>query len=202
MNIQTEITHLNVFMGWSTKLREHIGILATDSKGKIGFEFSTSALAENRTNMSPYKLNKSLGVQIASTQRTSFNGLFGVFSDSLPDGWGMLLMERAFRKLGRTIQSASPLSQLAYLGANGMGALEYEPCTRDNQALTEKVNLASLYADTRKVLNRDSKEVLQELIALGGSPGGARPKVTIFIDASKISGTAIPATFILARICF
>jgi hypothetical protein len=55
-----------------------------------------------------------------------FDGLFGVFNDRLPDGWGRLLLDRTVEKLGIVRQDLTPLDRLAHVGASGMGALSYD----------------------------------------------------------------------------
>ena len=58
---------------------------------------------------------------------TIFDGLYGVFNDGLPDGWGRLLLDRTVEKHGLRRGQLSALDRLAYVGRNGMGALSYEP---------------------------------------------------------------------------
>lgn len=58
---------------------------------------------------------------------TIFDGLFGVFNDSLTDGWGRLLLDRAVEKHGINRRQLNALDRLAYVGRHGMGALSYEP---------------------------------------------------------------------------
>jgi len=54
-------------------------------------------------------------------------GLFGVFDDSMPDGWGRLLTDRLLRQRGIDPYSIGTLTRLSIVGSSGMGALEYEP---------------------------------------------------------------------------
>ena len=56
-----------------------------------------------------------------------FEGLFGVFADSLPDGWGRLLVDRLMKKNGINPYDIGSLERLAIVGASGMGALTYQP---------------------------------------------------------------------------
>jgi hypothetical protein len=42
--------------------------------------------------------------------------IFGLFDDSLPDGWGLLLMDRFFQQRGSALAEVSVLDRLAYLG--------------------------------------------------------------------------------------
>ena len=58
---------------------------------KIFFEYAPSFL-ELGLELSPFKLPLKAGVIACEDQ--IFDGIFGVFNDSLPDGWGRLLLDR------------------------------------------------------------------------------------------------------------
>lgn len=108
-----------------------------------------------------------------------FEGLHGVFNDSLPDGWGLLLMDRALKQFeGLDPHQITPLDRLAYTGQRAMGALEYQPellAVQDGL----QVDLAEIAAQSERVLKGETTEILETLRLCGGSPGGARPKVTV-----------------------
>jgi serine/threonine-protein kinase HipA len=108
-----------------------------------------------------------------------FRGLHGVFADSLPDGWGLFLMDREFKKqLDWNPNEVTPLDRLAYIGSRGMGALEYAPIY-EQETIEDKIDLGLLASSVDEVLKGKEQDVLRQLIIQGGSPGGARPKVTI-----------------------
>lgn len=113
-----------------------------------------------------------------------FEGLAGVFSDSLPDGWGRLLFDRMIRAQGVLPSTVSPLDRLGQVGLHGMGALVYEPdySPSDNGGL---IDLELLAKQTEEVLEGSSEEVIKELLALNGSSAGARPKALIGVDSSR-----------------
>jgi serine/threonine-protein kinase HipA len=116
-----------------------------------------------------------------------FEGLCGVFNDSLPDGWGRLLFDRFTRSNVMLISEITPLDRLTYIGTNALGALIFEP----DQGINEKhlnVNLDILARQSKQVLNGGSDEVLKELLAFNGSSAGARPKALVAIsnDLKKI----------------
>lgn len=100
-----------------------VGILAQTEQG-ILFEYHSEFL-ECGIPLSPYFLPLRPGIFF--DERQTFDGLFGVFNDSLPDGWGLLLFDRARSKKGRSLAQASPLERLTLVGSCAMGALEYEP---------------------------------------------------------------------------
>lgn len=142
--------------------------------------------------ISPYHLK--LSDQILSENQHPFEGLFGVFADSLPDAWGRLLLDRTLASRGINLQQLSPLDRLAYVGDRGMGALIYEPELDDHFVSDQLLELDLLAAESTEIMSGSGSEFLEELHALGGSSGGARPKIMVafnpetgdFIHGSKI----------------
>lgn len=102
-----------------------------------------------------------------------FDGLPGVFNDSLPDGWGRLLIDRKLTAEGIAPGSLTPLDRLAMVGKNGMGALIYEPDHSNELEEAGELNLDDLALDAPKVLDGAASDVLDELVALNGSSAGA-----------------------------
>ena len=100
-----------------------VGTLAERDR-RVYFEYSPDWISGG-LELSPFTLPVRPGL-VEHTDR-QFGTLFGLFADSLPDGWGLLLMDRHFRKLGMDPAAASPLDRLAYLGTHTMGALTYPP---------------------------------------------------------------------------
>ena len=91
---------------------------------RLYFEYSPR-IHELGWELSPWKLRLQTGL-LEHTER-SFGPLPGVFDDSLPDGWGLLLMDRHFRRQGREPETVSVLDRLLYLGTRTMGGLTYHP---------------------------------------------------------------------------
>ena len=114
-----------------------------------------------------------------------FDGLFGVFNDSLPDGWGRLLLDRAVEKIGIARQELTPLDRLAYVGVAGMGALSYEPDLSKGRSQPEIVKLERIARETAAVLQGEQGPVIEELLRLNGGSAGARPKVLVQVRADK-----------------
>ena len=109
-------------------------------------------------------------------------GLPGPVYDALPDGWGMLLMNRLFKSRGLNAARIGPLQRLAYIGDNAMGAMTFEPSAPEGKAVEEHLPLELLLAEVQEVLTGEGGEFLQTLLRLGGSPQGARPKALIYRD--------------------
>jgi len=111
-----------------------------------------------------------------------FEGLHGLFNDSLPDGWGRLLVDRRARQLGIEPATLTPLDRLACVGSKGIGALCYAPSIEVWETGNNELDLDGLAADAQLVLEGDISEVLLTLGQAGGSPGGARPKALIALN--------------------
>lgn len=110
--------------------------------------------------------------------------LCGLLSDSLPDGWGMLLMDRFFRKIMSNAAPINVLDRLVYIGNSAMGALSFEPQQDLSGADIDITDftLAKLAAANQSILSGQDSDILAELIVIGGSPQGARPKALVLYD--------------------
>jgi len=128
-------------------------------------------------NLSPFRLKFNTEIQLADPD--PFYGLFGVFDDSLPDGWGMLLLNRALEKKSLSLNDINVLDQLAYIGDKGKGALVYRPAVTEGKSFSDNINLDRLKSAMDEVYFGSSTEVIEELLFLGGSSGGARPKANV-----------------------
>src|SRR5258707_14247313 len=115
----------------------------------------------------------------------TFGGLYGVFNDSLPDGWGRLLLDRTVEKHGLDRRQLSALDRLAYVGRHGMGALSYEPDRSDSAAPDAPLALDRLAEESAIMLAGENEEVFEELLRLTGSPTGALPKIVAQVWADK-----------------
>ncbi|MDU9050772.1 MAG: type II toxin-antitoxin system HipA family toxin [Candidatus Electrothrix sp. Rat3] len=151
-----------------------VGVLAIQGH-RLFFEYHSSWLQRN-LELSPFILPAKAG--LVEHQQRNFGPLFGLFDDSLPDGWGLLLMDRHFRSLGREPSTLSPLDRLLYLGRSTMGALTYYP-PEARTSETDLLDLHDLAARSQQIFAGDEAEILPLLLRTGGSPGGARPKVLV-----------------------
>jgi serine/threonine-protein kinase HipA len=180
-----------IYNGWGE--RWFLGTLAESQTagGAAGmlFEYSQAAM-ERGLQLSPmhHPLPHSGAASVAFKGASHAHGLPGFIADALPDGWGMLLMDRALRKLGRDPRSVSVLVRLAIVGERALGALSFEPA-EDDILPAERLELRAL---AQQVLDlqadhsagTDKADVqLRHLMQLGGSPQGARPKVLVDFNA-------------------
>ena len=127
--------------------------------------------------ISPLKLK--LNTDIIQANQIPFDGLFGVFFDSLPDGWGRLLLDRTLTAKGISIANLTPLDRLAYVGNKGMGALQYKPEMTVENLADFRIELDEIANAAQQIIAGTASEVLDELFSLGGSSGGARPKILV-----------------------
>ncbi len=110
-----------VYVGWGE--RYELGVLADDGRNLL-FEYTAQAIKRG-LELSPLKLPLSAR-SYGDFPEHQFR-LPGLISDALPDGWGLLVMDRLFRKQGRQLNEISPVDRLAFIGNNAMGALVFEP---------------------------------------------------------------------------
>lgn len=173
------ITEIKVGLNFGSEIQS-VGRLA-ERNGIIYFEYDED-FVQNGVEISPFKLPLRNGV--VELPSDPFEGLAGVFSDSLPDGWGRLLFDRMMRSQRISPSQISSLDRLAYVGLNGMGALVYEPDSSP-PIIQEFIDLDHLATQTEKILEGASGEVITELFALNGSSAGARPKALIGVDQAR-----------------
>lgn len=152
-----------------------VGEMVMDNR-TIYFRYNTDFL-KSRLNISPIKL--SYNNEINSAGLEPFDGLYGVFNDSLPDGWGRLLLDRTLASEGVDIQNITPLDRLAYVGDKGMGALCYKPKFDKDVAMSSEIELDMIAQEMSHILKGSESDIIEELFTLGGSSGGARPKIFV-----------------------
>lgn len=155
-----------------------VGTLALYQNRLAAFEYDSDWLAEG-FSISPFSLP--LEKKVFMPKPDPFEGLFGVFADSLPDGWGRLLVDRLMRRKGLDPQTIGNLDRLAIVGSSGMGALTYRPEIAVEESRGE-MSLDEIARECERILNTDTSENLDYLFAKGGSSGGARPKILTIVD--------------------
>lgn len=164
------------------------------TEGSI-FQFDRSFL-ERGLDISPLRLSiNNPSIQriprlVGGYKKDRFKGLPPVFADSLPDHWGTRLFQAWAKKEGVKMSRTNAVDMLSFIGTRGMGALEYFPAMIADEDVPFDVDVEKLYAFARSVLEERSepsfeadKELLwQDLVKLGTSPGGKRPKALVAIN--------------------
>lgn len=157
-----------------------VGILQMDSsRGVCVFEYEKSWLAGG-FSLSPTELPLQSGLFYADKDK--LGGVFATFEDSLPDGYGLYLLDRILRKQGSSLDELTPLQRLSIIGNGGMGALTYQPVMKGFQAQEElegEQQLDFLQEEALKVLSEKSGGDASLLYYNSSNSGGARPKTVM-----------------------
>ena len=169
---------LDVDLVLSSSTVVHVGRLAIDRPGAV-FEYDAAFIASG-FEIEPLAVPAT--GPIPAREPRVFNGLHGVFADSLPDAWGEELVRRRCRREGVAYDGLTSLDRLAIVGRRGMGALAYRPAVPDDGDVV--VDFDALAHGATEILEGRDSDLLPELERLGGSSGGARPKILVALDAA------------------
>lgn len=152
-----------------------VGRLALTKDHLCAFEYSSEWISSG-FSISPFELPLRSGVFIAKPR--PFEGGFGVFDDCLPDGWGLLILERYLQQHGVNTRTLTLLDRLALVGSTGRGALEFRP-DKSVVGQQEYSDFEKLALEAERILDSEEYmgEGIEEFQQRGGSPGGARPKI-------------------------
>lgn len=159
---------------------EPVGTLQRDpANGVCVFEYDRGWLA-NGFSLSPTELPLQSGLFYADKDK--FGGGFAVFEDSLPDGYGLYLLDRMLRKQNTSLVELNPLQRLSIIGTAGMGALTYLPMMTGFHAQKELEDIAQLdhlQEEALKVLSEKGVGDESYLYYNSANSGGARPKTAL-----------------------
>ena len=174
-----------------------VGAIAWDESTQLGsFEYEP-AFIRSGWDIAPLKMPLTRRNTIYSFPElrpsrnelfNTFKGIPGLLADILPDKYGNQLIDIWLSQQGRLPGSMNPVEMLCFIGARGMGALEFGPAQKPNKAKTFKVELDGLVNIAQKMLgNRNDlftnmaneENAIKEIITIGTSAGGARPKAVI-----------------------
>ena len=177
---------------------ELVGAVRWDEEKQLaGFQYDGKFL-KSGYELSPIKMPLSNGDRIYSFPElrqtkdedvSTFKGLPGLLADALPDRYGNQLMDIWLAQNGRPPKSMNPVEQLCFIGTRGMSALEFEPVLMKMDKRTFSVEIDSLVEVAHKMLSnranisanfhKDEQKAMNELLKIGTSAGGARPKAVI-----------------------
>jgi len=197
---------------------ELVGAVAWDEKtGLASFEYDAK-FKKRSWELAPLKLPINSTKQIftfpelsknINSEFDTFKGLPGLLADALPDKYGNQLINMWLAQQGRPQYSLNPVEMLCFIGSRGMGALEFEPTTIKESKKTFSIEIDSLVDIARKMLSHresftanlkdDEEEAVMEILKIGTSAGGARPKAVIAYNektgAVKSGQTKAPNDF-------
>lgn len=175
------VKRLDVWRRLSSGDRVRVGTLAQNRQG-VFFQYHNEYLRAF-ANLSPFSL--AFDDSLQGAPNTPHGGMHGVFADSLPDGWGRLLMDRVFRQAGILPNQLTAMDRLAFVGERGMGALEYAPVSGlQPQVDQQQGSVGELGLQAQAFFDGQTTAVLAELVRAGSS-GGARPKAQLYLPENS-----------------
>ena len=145
---------------------------------RVHFQYAESWLSHG-FELSPLITPRSRTIYSDRLSSEGFRGLPSFIADALPDRFGNKIIDAYYAKLGLSPKDVSIEDRLSYLGNKAMGALEFEPVVDLLQKESSALELSKLVMDARNAINDHLDAVTQDLIAIGTSAGGARPKAII-----------------------
>jgi serine/threonine-protein kinase HipA len=177
---------------------ELVGAVRWDESQQLGYFQYSPKFIQKGWNLSPIKMPISQGSRIYSfpelrkgryDTEDAFKGLPGLLSDALPDKYGNKLINIWLAKQGRPDNSMNPVEKLCFIGTRGMGALEFEPAQIKTGTNSFSLELDSLIEVAKKILNereafltnlnKEAERAMMDILKIGTSAGGARPKAII-----------------------
>jgi serine/threonine-protein kinase HipA len=177
---------------------ELAGAVRWDAELQLGFFQFDPNFIQKGWDLSPIKMPLENGSRIYSfpelrqgrgETEDTFKGLPGLLSDALPDKYGNRLIKIWLAQQGRPENSMNPVEKLCFIGSRGMGALEFEPAQIERSKNSFSLELAGLVDVAKKMLNereaflanvgKDKEKAMMEILKIGTSAGGARPKAVI-----------------------
>jgi serine/threonine-protein kinase HipA len=176
---------LEVALEFGPDVHIPVGRLAL-TRGRVAFEYAPE-FAQTQLELSPFFDPPSTPGLILPKNARVFDGLSGVFAHSLPDAWGTMLVRRRAERSGIPFASLTVLDQLAIVGSRGPGALIYTPEIVSDDSIA--VDLDALAASAVELLAGKDIVAIEQLERLGGSSGGARPKVLVGMN---MAGDLLP----------
>ncbi|MBW6534143.1 MAG: type II toxin-antitoxin system HipA family toxin [Mariniphaga sp.] len=203
---------------WVNIWGELVGAVAWDeASGYATFEYDNRFKNKNR-DLAPLQMPVSgtrSNFSFPALRRKTdydldtFKGLPGLLADSLPDRYGNDLINMWLASQGRPQNSMNPMEMLCFIGLRGMGALEFEPATIKQHQCTFSVEIDSLVDLARRMLskreqfvtnlNQAEEKALMDILRIGTSAGGARPKAVIAYNDKtgevKSGQTKVPKGF-------
>ena len=178
------VQQMNVYLNLEGNEKK-LGTLAWSGKERRAyFEYSAEFLAAPLL-ISPFHMMAATG--LIAAPRDPFDGLHGLFNDSLPDGWGRILLDRRFQRAGIDYTQLTPIDRLSAVGRTGMGALTYVPDLPDDRKQPTDADL-DWFADQVELVQTEMDVAdIDSLQGAQGGSAGARPKIMIGFNRAENS---------------
>ncbi|WXU00089.1 MAG: hypothetical protein Ctma_0800 [Catillopecten margaritatus gill symbiont] len=158
---------------------QHIGSIYEKPRSNGFYLFQYADGISTGINPAPIYMPVNNEVYDFDLSKKTFKGLPGMIADSLPDNFGNALVDQYMEKKGIDKDKITALDRLLYMGKRGMGALEFEPASAQEEVSHYPLAMSDLVESARKAIQGKLSEVASNLIQIGSSAGGARPKAVI-----------------------
>ncbi|MEX1189463.1 MAG: type II toxin-antitoxin system HipA family toxin [Bacteroidia bacterium] len=183
---------------------QFVGAVRWEPERNFGvFQYDKNFLSK-RIELAPLKMPLADGQKLHAfpelrpknlAELNTFKGLPGMLADSLPDRFGRDLINAWLTGNGRTQDSMNPVELLCFIGRRAMGALEFEPAKQNSTSGSQAIEIQSLVDTASSILNKkkgfttnldaDKRQAMIEVLKVGTSAGGARPKAVIAYNESS-----------------
>lgn len=185
-----------------------IGAVSWDAARQVGVFQYMPDFAGSGIELAPLAMPLSPDpYEFPALPREAFKGLPGLLADSLPDKFGNALIDAWLAGQGRDASSFNPVERLCYIGARGMGALEFHPTLLKAAPASRAIEIAALVDLANRVLSereslsgtltgKDDRQTIQDILRVGTSAGGARAKAILAWNAAtgEFRSGQIPAS--------
>lgn len=178
---------------------QDVGAVVWDSEKELAFFEYDPKFLKNNLNIAPLTMDiangKGFVFSFPSLNRDTFRGLPGLLADALPDKYGNAIIDAWLAGQGRNARSFNPVERLCYTGKRGMGALEFVPDTAKGLNKAVLVEIGEITRLAQSIMSHqasldvnlsdndnENEEALQNIIRIGTSAGGARPKAIIAMN--------------------
>jgi len=122
----------------------------------------------------------------------TFKRLPGLLADSLPDKFGQAIINTWLARQGRSPDDFSIIERLCYTGSRAMGALEFTPPVIQHLDQAIDVDINEMVSLVHEIIShrgridvtltgdeQANQDALLDILRIGTSAGGARPKAVI-----------------------
>ena len=184
------IRRLSIDLDFGTDSLIAVGRMGWDSARRQAVVEWDASFVARPLPLSPLLIRSHVGLLRPGSR--SFGAVPALFGDSLPDGWGRLLVDRELAARGRSLTDITDLDRLAMVGLDGMGALTYRP--EEQPAPEAEIDLGWFEHLVPEIEGQVAAQDLERLRAIAGGSQGARPKFVAQLspDGNRLRGHRVP----------
>lgn len=188
--LHSDVHHLKVF-AQEGEDKKFLGTLTCNASLGSSFQWSEEAI-QTGEEWSPLRMPVQTNAHTFTDLPHDFDGLPGLLHDSLPDGWGLMVMNRFLEQINIPLSKITPAVRLSLLGDRSWGSLSFEPDCY--QVIAPQVGLQDLTSDVHQLIAGTLTTISPELFLASSSLHGARPKVMVDLDDTDQARLSLGST--------